>query len=140
LVTVKQFFEKNVLPYWLFGILKKIQRFPLEVKLIYTLTVCNGVYKNASSMNKKELETTAQLALIEVSPDELDVLAEAVTEMISYFTKMKELDVDNLPPTTHALSTGNRVRNDDIFQYNPDIILENAEDLEDRFIVIPNVL
>lgn len=122
------------------GILKKIQRFSLEVKFIYTLTVCNGVYKNASSMNKKELETTAQLALIDVSPDELNILAEAVTEMISYFAKMKELDVDDLPPTTHALSTENRVRKDSVLQNNPDIILENAEDLEDGFIVIPNVL
>ena len=91
-------------------------------------------------MNKKELETTAQLALIDVSPEELNILAEAVTEMISYFAKMKELDVDDLPPTTHALSTENRVRKDSVRQNNPDVILENAEDLEDRFIVIPNVL
>lgn len=61
--------------------------------------------------------------------------------MVSYFEKMAEVSVDALEPTTHAFLEKNRVREDvHVPSDLADDILEQAPDLEDRFICIPNVL
>lgn len=92
-------------------------------------------------MDTRELYATAELANIELADAEVASLAEAVTEMIEYFSKMMEVDIEGLEPTTHALLSKNRLRPDtEQGEHTSDELLENAPDLEDRFIVIPNVL
>lgn len=101
-------------------------------------------------MEDTDLYTTADLAFIALTPDELGRLKTEVNSMVAFFEKMKELDVSGLAPTTHALARGNRSRQDNPAPNNShnnpnnsnlaDAILEQAPDLEDRFICIPNVL
>jgi len=92
-------------------------------------------------MDVSELYITAELAGIELSQDEVPRLQNAVTQMVEYFSKMTEMDVEDLEPTTHALLAKNRLRPDSVRPENvSDELLENAPELEDRFIVIPNVL
>jgi aspartyl-tRNA(Asn)/glutamyl-tRNA(Gln) amidotransferase subunit C len=92
-------------------------------------------------MKKDELLITAELAQIELQDGELEKLGAEVDQMLEYFEKMNEISVEGLEPTTHALSQGNRVR-EDIHQDLglSDECLERAEDLEDRFFIVPNVL
>ncbi len=92
-------------------------------------------------MDQKELYVTASLAQLELSEAEAETLSAAVEEMLEYFTRMKEIDVDELEPTTHALLKTNRVRPDEVASTSiADNLVENAPETEDRFIVIPNVL
>lgn len=96
-------------------------------------------------MNENELRVTAELAEIELGEAEFAALAEAVSEMVGYFETMLEADVEALEPTTHALLRRNRTRPDNAPtdsdpELDVDALLENAPELEDRFIVIPNVL
>jgi aspartyl-tRNA(Asn)/glutamyl-tRNA(Gln) amidotransferase subunit C len=93
-------------------------------------------------MDRSELEVTATLALLELSDEERDGLEHAVSQLLEYFSIMDSLDIDGLEPTTHALQDVNRVRPDRPRQDEgvADRILEQAPDLEDRFIAIPNVL
>lgn len=92
-------------------------------------------------MDMKELEVTAALAQIELRPGDLEVLGKEVSQMLEYFVKMNELDVSGLEPTTHALVRENRVRADVVRpSHLADSVLGMAPELEDRFIVIPNVL
>ena len=92
-------------------------------------------------MNIEELHVTAELAQLELQDAEVAALAEAVTQMVDYFARLQEIDVDDLPPTTHALLTRNRLRPDTVRHGTmADTLLERAPDLEDRFVVIPNVL
>jgi len=65
--------------------------------------------------------------------------------MLEYFSLMRDIDVDALEPTTHAFSKVNRLRKDsevngERLSNMADSLLDNAPELEDRFIVIPNVL
>jgi aspartyl-tRNA(Asn)/glutamyl-tRNA(Gln) amidotransferase subunit C len=92
-------------------------------------------------MKKDELLITAELAQIELQEGELEKLGAEVDQMLEYFEKMNAISVDDLEPTTHALSQGNQVR-EDISVDSPlaDECLERAEDLEDRFFIVPNVL
>jgi aspartyl-tRNA(Asn)/glutamyl-tRNA(Gln) amidotransferase subunit C len=93
-------------------------------------------------MDQDELRTTIELAQLELSPDEEQRVAEAVAELLEHFDLMGRYDVSSLEPTTHALSTVNRSRPDTPLSHpvDPDALLEQAPDLEDRFISIPNVL
>jgi aspartyl-tRNA(Asn)/glutamyl-tRNA(Gln) amidotransferase subunit C len=94
-----------------------------------------------NAMVREELHVTAQLARLELSREEADRLEKAVLQMLEYFAKMKELDVTGLQPTTQ-LARDNRLREDAAAQApaDPEALLKNAPELEDRLIVIPNVL
>jgi len=93
-------------------------------------------------MEKEELYTTAYMARLKLSETESEDLEKAVSRMLEYFEKMMEVDVENLEPTTHALLKDNRLRKDEITakEQTSEKILKNAPELEDRFIVTPNVL
>jgi aspartyl-tRNA(Asn)/glutamyl-tRNA(Gln) amidotransferase subunit C len=92
-------------------------------------------------MDRQELELTAELANIELSESELDAFNLAVSELLAHFQTMAEIDVDELEPTTHPVLQQNRLRPDQVEPSDlSDALLENAPELEDRFIVIPNVL
>lgn len=92
-------------------------------------------------MDIQELYITAELAHIELKEQEVAGLARAVDQMVVNFEKMGEVDVSSLSPTTHPFIKGNRLRKDEIKASSiADDMLEQAPDLEDRFICIPNVL
>jgi len=99
--------------------------------------VFNGLQQN---MERVELDITAQLARLELSEEEIQSFEQAVVQMLEYFSKMKEFDVEGLPPTAQ-ITENNRTRRD-VASANEDTtaLLSNAPELEDRFIVIPNVL
>ena len=99
-------------------------------------------------MDVNELKTTASLARLSMGDQELEKLAVMVDQMLDYFSRMMEIDVDHLPPTTHALQKENVVRADSpdfpgkspVENGDPDNLLDRAPEREDRFITIPNVL
>lgn len=92
-------------------------------------------------MDAEELYATARMARLTLRPDEMEKLRLAVEQMLGYFTHMKAIDVETLAPTTHALLTKNRLREDvEAPSGSADALVSNAPEREDRFIVIPNVL
>jgi aspartyl-tRNA(Asn)/glutamyl-tRNA(Gln) amidotransferase subunit C len=81
------------------------------------------------------------MARLTLTPEEVERLRAAVEQVLSYFSHMREIDVDELAPTTHALLSENRLREDRADDPNlSDRLLANAPEREERFIVIPNVL
>jgi aspartyl-tRNA(Asn)/glutamyl-tRNA(Gln) amidotransferase subunit C len=100
--------------------------------------VFNG--RQVKIMEREELDITAQLARLELSDEETERFEQAVFQMLEYFSKMREFDVEKLPPTAQ-MTQNNRTRKDAaIANKDTKAILGNAPELEDRFIVIPNVL
>jgi len=93
-------------------------------------------------MDTNELKTTASLARLSLDDGELDKLAGMVDQILDYFSKMMEIDVDHLPPTTHAFQEENVVRADfpESRQNLADRLIDAAPEREGRFITIPNVL
>jgi aspartyl-tRNA(Asn)/glutamyl-tRNA(Gln) amidotransferase subunit C len=92
-------------------------------------------------MEKDELIITAAQAQLELTPEEEDRLRIAVSQMLDYFSLMSEVDVDNLPPTTHALIRENALRPDTAERTNnQDALISRAPEHENNYIVIPNVL
>ena len=92
-------------------------------------------------MDTGELLTTARMARLRLSDKELETLGKAVEQMLAHFSHMREVNVDGLEPTTHPLLRENRLREDvETGPRDADTLLGNAPELEERFLVIPNVL
>jgi aspartyl-tRNA(Asn)/glutamyl-tRNA(Gln) amidotransferase subunit C len=90
-------------------------------------------------MDVSELKITAELANLDLGEDELAVLGREVDKMLDYFSKMMEADGEC--PAGGRRAGENRIRLDErAGDTSPDALLENAPELEGRFIVIPNVL
>jgi len=90
-------------------------------------------------MDRRELAITAELANIELSDSEIERFALAVEQMIEHFAVMAQVDIsDDLvsdQPQKFA------VREDRVLSSTmSDEILGQVPELEDRFIVIPNIL
>ncbi|MCL1815193.1 MAG: aspartyl/glutamyl-tRNA amidotransferase subunit C [Treponema sp.] len=103
-------------------------------------------------MDIQELETTAQLAHLNLSPDELAAALPAFEQMIGFFAAMRDYDSqtqgsDNKssPPESALLAGAEHFRTESDAASNADCslnerILNNAGERDGRFIVIPNVL
>ncbi len=96
-------------------------------------------------MDRKELETTASLAMLELHEDEIASLSTAVTTMLDYFSLMSEVDITGLEPTTHAFSSQHTARPDvrckaASQQTAAKELVERAAGHDDEYFIIPNVL
>ncbi len=92
-------------------------------------------------MDAAELTATARMARLALSAEEMEKLGKAVEQMLAYFSHMREIDVEGLAPTTHALLRENRLRDDaEAGAVQTDALLGNAPEREERYVVIPNVL
>jgi aspartyl-tRNA(Asn)/glutamyl-tRNA(Gln) amidotransferase subunit C len=92
-------------------------------------------------METRELYKTASLARLSLDEGEASRLSEEVGRLLEHVSRMQEVDIEGQEPTTHALSQEPLLRNDEVHGENrTDSLLHNAPELEDRFIVIPNVL
>lgn len=92
-------------------------------------------------MDTKELDITAELAHIELSDEEKSGFAQAVSQLVEYFEVMDQMELKQGDVEHHIPIKSNALRKDQASE-SPlsDDILEQAPDLEDRFIAIPNVL
>ena len=84
---------------------------------------------------------TARLACLELSSGEAEELAGQPQEWDELFALLARADVDDLAPTTHALLSGNRLREDKSRNFeNRDSLIDKAPESEDGFFLIPNLL
>ncbi|MDR1933435.1 MAG: aspartyl/glutamyl-tRNA amidotransferase subunit C [Spirochaetales bacterium] len=90
-------------------------------------------------MDVSELKITAELANLDLTGEDLASLGNEVEKILDYFSSMMEADTAGLA-AGKAGSAANRLRPDVRTPGDADALLENAPELEGRFIVIPNVL
>ena len=81
------------------------------------------------------------MARLRVDADDRGRLEAELSRIVDYFALLAEADVDDLQPTTHPLSTGSRLRDDEVAAlpcaYDP---VRAAPERDGRFIVVPSVL
>lgn len=92
-------------------------------------------------MEADELEVTARMARLSLSPAEEEALRHAVERLLAYCGQLAKADVGGLEPTTHPLVEENRLRPDEPRPSDlAEALVAAAPETEDRFILIPNVL
>jgi len=92
-------------------------------------------------INKELVKYIASLARLEFDEDELDDFTKKFQRILEYVEQLKELNVDNVPPTYHVNINKNTMR-EDIVQPSLELseILKNAPDKKESFFRVPRVV
>lgn len=94
-------------------------------------------------LSKKEVEKIANLARIGLSEEELERYRKDLSEILDYVAKLKEVNVDNIEPTSHSVTINNVLRQDKVQIESSEVIeamLEQAPDTNEGFIKTKAIL
>lgn len=93
------------------------------------------------SVSIEEVRRIAGLARLEFSGEEEERLAREMSKILDYVELLKELDTDDVPPTSHVLDMTNVTRPD---AANPritrDEALRNGPDTDGTYFRVPKVI
>ena len=62
----------------------------------------------------EEVAYVAQLARLNLTPEEVESMTEQLDRILNYVDKLSELDTAGIEPSTHALSIHNAFREDEV--------------------------
>ena len=88
-----------------------------------------------------EIEKAAQLARLNLKPDEKTKLAKDITAILEYVEKLKTIDTQKVEPTSHVLDLENVFRPDAVKPSDVrDEVLDHAPSCEGKFFKVPKVV
>ena len=89
----------------------------------------------------EEVRHIAELAHIELTEEEEEVFTEQFNRILEYFSKIDEVDTEDVPPTYHVLDIVNVYREDEVEgSLGEDKPLRNAPKKEGRFFKSPRIV
>ena len=92
-------------------------------------------------LSREEVIHIAQLARLELTPEEIERYREQLSAVLDYFTKLAEVDTTGIPPTASVLPPRSVLRKDEPRPGLPrEELLANAADTEDGQFKVPPVL
>ena len=93
------------------------------------------------SISKETVDYVSHLSRIELKPAELEKLSRQLQDILDFIDKLKKLDVEDIPPTSHILPINNVFREDRLCQSMPiDKVLSNAPSKDGNFFTVPKVI
>jgi len=93
------------------------------------------------AINKETVKYVAGLARIELQLKELEKLSGQLKDILEFIDKLKEIDTDNINPTSHILPINNVLREDKpADSLSAGQALENAPRREGNFFGVPKVI
>lgn len=92
-------------------------------------------------INKEMVEYVASLAKLRLNEDEKALMGEDLNKILQYMDVLATLNTDDVEPLTHVSGVENVTR-EDVVQpsHNRDEILQNAIDVEDGCIKVPQTV
>jgi aspartyl-tRNA(Asn)/glutamyl-tRNA(Gln) amidotransferase subunit C len=91
-----------------------------------------------AELTREQLLHVAQLARLELRDDELDRLGAQLNDIIAAVSKVSELDLRDVPPTSHPLDVVNVWAEDEPHvSLSVDDALANAPEREGSFFKVP---
>jgi aspartyl-tRNA(Asn)/glutamyl-tRNA(Gln) amidotransferase subunit C len=89
----------------------------------------------------KEVRYVADLARLELSPEEVELFTGDMNRILDYMDQLSELDTGGVEPTSHVLSLKNVFREDVVVESLPvDEVLANAPRREKGHFVVPKII
>jgi aspartyl-tRNA(Asn)/glutamyl-tRNA(Gln) amidotransferase subunit C len=93
------------------------------------------------SIAKKDVEYVARLARLKISEKQMKRFTGQLADIISYVDKLKEVDITDVPPTSHPLPLKNVFRQDAVRQsLDAPEALSNAPAQKDGSFKVPRVI
>ncbi|HSE92057.1 MAG TPA: Asp-tRNA(Asn)/Glu-tRNA(Gln) amidotransferase subunit GatC [Methylomirabilota bacterium] len=92
-------------------------------------------------IDDEDVEHVARLARLALSAAEKARMREQLARILQYIEKLKELDVEGVEPTSHAVPLVNVMRDDRIVPGLPRMaMLANAPDPVGEFVRVPRII
>ena len=89
----------------------------------------------------REVERVARLARLELSAEETQRMREQLDRILGYIDKLRRLDTEGVPPTSHAVPMVNVMREDEPRPCLPSQeMLANAPDRSGDFFRVPRII
>ncbi len=93
------------------------------------------------AITKDTVKYVAHLARIELMPKELETLSQQLQEILGFIDKLKQVDIKDIPPTSHILPINNVLRDDSSAEsLSNEKALENAPQRQGNFFGVPKVI
>ncbi len=93
------------------------------------------------AISKKDVEYLAGLAKLKLSEKEKSKFKKELDKIIKYIDQLKEVDTENIPPTSHVIAMENVLREDRVLpSLSQDEALANAPEKEDGYFKVPKVI
>ncbi|MEN8140336.1 MAG: Asp-tRNA(Asn)/Glu-tRNA(Gln) amidotransferase subunit GatC [Thermodesulfobacteriota bacterium] len=93
------------------------------------------------SISKEDVEKVANLARLELGPDEITEMTEQLGSILAYVAKLDELDTASVPVTSHALALTNAFRDDESRpSLSRDEALANGPEENGEAFLVPRVI
>jgi aspartyl-tRNA(Asn)/glutamyl-tRNA(Gln) amidotransferase subunit C len=90
------------------------------------------------AISREQVQHVAQLAHLDLTDDEVERFAEQLSAILDAVSKVSELDLSDVPPTSHPLDLVNVWRDDEPRPSLPaDEVFANAPEREDEFFRVP---
>ena len=94
-----------------------------------------------ATLSRADVEHVAHLARLGLAPDELERLEGQLNHIVDQYTKLAELDTDDIPPTAQTIELENILRDDVVgSSFTAEEALANAPARDGDFIVVPAIL
>jgi aspartyl-tRNA(Asn)/glutamyl-tRNA(Gln) amidotransferase subunit C len=92
-------------------------------------------------ISKEEVQHVARLARLHLSPEELERMREQLDVILAYIDKLRELDVEGVEPTSHAVPLVNVMRDDAVAPcLSQEAALANAPNRAGEFFRVPRII
>jgi aspartyl-tRNA(Asn)/glutamyl-tRNA(Gln) amidotransferase subunit C len=94
-----------------------------------------------AGISRVEVEHVARLARLELSEADKDRMQGELDGILAYIDKLRALDVEGVPPTTHAVPLTNVMRADEPEPSLPsEEMLANAPDRNGEYVRVPRII
>jgi aspartyl-tRNA(Asn)/glutamyl-tRNA(Gln) amidotransferase subunit C len=92
-------------------------------------------------ISREEVQHVARLARLHLNDEELERMREQLAAILAYVDKLRELDVEGVEPTSHAVPMVNVMRDDENTPCLPqEAALANAPDRAGEFFRVPRII
>jgi len=92
-------------------------------------------------VDAENVRAIAELARLELGPDEISVYTAQLGQIIEYVDALGEVDTSGVDPMAHVLPLANVLRDDDVQASMPQSeTLRNAPDTDGAFYRVPRII
>ena len=92
-------------------------------------------------ISREEVRHVARLARLALTDEELERMREQLDAILAYIDKLRELDVEGVEPTSHAVPLVNVMRDDEITPVlSQEAALANAPDRAGELFRVPRII
>jgi len=98
--------------------------------------------ENKNYIDRETVDYIAKLSRLSLSEEQAIKFQKQISDILGYINQLKEVDTDNVLPTSHVISSMKNVFREDKVKesLSQSEVLTNAPDKEDKFFKVPKII